>query len=66
MKPKIGYLESNFDRQLLRLIRECVAWKKLVNLGVVLPNYADDLMLVQKENLRVLREYVMLVVRDYN
>jgi dynein heavy chain len=51
---------------LLRLIKECVAWKKLASLGVVIPNYADDLLLVHKENLRVLREYVMLVVRDYN
>jgi len=50
----------------LRLIKECVAWKKLSNLGVVIPNYADDLVLIHKENLRVLREYVMLVVRDYN
>lgn len=66
LKPKIGYLESNFDRQLLRLIKECVSWKKLANLGVVIPNYADDLVSVHKENLRVLREYVMLVVRDYN
>jgi dynein heavy chain len=39
---------------------------KLKTYGVVVPPYADEVVQVQKENLRVLREYVMLVVRDYN
>ena len=31
-----------------------------------MPNYADDFAMVHKENLRVLKELVMLVVRDHN
>jgi dynein heavy chain len=48
------------------MIRETVAWKKLAPFGAVLPAYADDFVSSYKENLRTLREYVMLVVRDYN
>lgn len=66
LRSKVGHLESNFDRQILRLINETTAWKKLLTIGVVIPNYADDFTLVHRENLRVLREQVLLVVRDFN
>jgi dynein heavy chain len=59
-------LESNFDKGILKLIKETVIWKKLSSEGAGPPNYADELVTSHKENLRVLREYVMLVVRDYN
>jgi dynein heavy chain len=37
-------------------MNEVVSWKKLLTIGVVIPNYADDFTLVHRENLRVLRE----------
>jgi len=59
-------LESNFNKEIYKLIKETVCWKKLSSEGAAPPNYTDDLISIHKENLRVLREYVMLVVRDYN
>ena len=66
LRSKAGHLESHFDKQLIKLLIETIAWKKLSSFGIVIPQYADDFAMVQRENLRVLREYVMLVVRDYN
>jgi dynein heavy chain len=65
-KSKIGYIECNFDRHLEKLMHETAAWKKLASFGAVVPNYADEFTTVHRENLRVLKEYVMLVVRDQN
>lgn len=45
-------------------MHEAVAWKKLATIGAVVPNYADEFVTTHKENLRLLKEYVMLVVRD--
>lgn len=59
-------MESNFDRQLFNLMKEVATWKKLANFGAVVPSYADDISTIHREPLRVLREYVMLAVRDYN
>lgn len=61
-----GHLESNFDKGVYKLIKETVQWKKLSSEGAGPPIYADELVTTHKENLRVLRDYVMLVVRDYN
>lgn len=47
-------------------MKEVTTWKKLANFGAVVPGYADDITSLHKEPLRVLREYVMLAVRDYN
>jgi len=47
-------------------MHETVAWKKVSNVGAVIPNYADEFTTLQKEQLRVLKEYVMLVVREQN
>ena len=66
LRSKAGHLESHFDKQLIKLLIESVAWKKLSSFGIVIPQYADDFAMLQRESLRVLREYVMLVVRDYN
>lgn len=49
-----------------KLIIEATAWKKLQPLGAVVMPYADDFVPANKESLRVLREYVMLIVRDQN
>lgn len=66
LRSKAGHLESHFDKQLIKLLIEAMAWKKLASFGIVIPQYADDFAMVQRENIRVLREIVMLVVRDYN
>lgn len=66
LRSKEGNLESNFDRQLEKLMHEVVAWKKLINFGIVVPSYADEFTTLHRENLRILKEYVMLVVRDQN
>ena len=63
---KSGHLESNFDKGIYKLIKETIIWKKLSSDGAGPPIYADELVTAHKENLRVLREYVLLVVRDYN
>lgn len=47
-------------------MHEVVAWKKLINFGIVVPSYADEFTTLHRENLRILKEYVMLVVRDQN
>ena len=59
-------LESNFDKTLMKLIIEVTGWKKLTHIGIMIPSSADELVSSLKESLRVLREYVMLVVREYN
>lgn len=61
-------LECKFDRSLEKLLIEVGGWKKLLpsGFGVVVPNYADEFYTLYKENLRVLKEQVMLVVRDQN
>ena len=32
LRSKVGHLESNFDRQIFKLINEVVAWKKLLTI----------------------------------
>lgn len=64
-KSNEGALESNFDKGLLRLIVEVQYWSKLQSSGIVIPHQVHQI-LQNKEKLRVLRENVMLVVRDYN
>jgi len=65
-KKKNGLLESNFDSNLLKVLIEVVYWTKIQNLSLVnVPHYVSKL-LGRKEELRVLRENIMLIVRDYN
>jgi len=66
LRSKKGHIESHFDRSLEKLMYEAVAWKKMAIFGVVIPNYIEDFTTGYRENLRVLKEYVMLVVRDHN
>jgi len=61
---KEGLLQSNFDKSLLRLFEEVRYWEKFQG-EVQIPYVAHDIS-TKKETLLVLREYVMLVVRDYN
>lgn len=59
-----GHLESNFDKHLLRLFNEVRFWEKFHG-DYPIPYIAHE-MYLQQDALRVLRESVMLVVRDYN
>ncbi|TMW60768.1 hypothetical protein Poli38472_000810 [Pythium oligandrum] len=63
-RAKRGFLTCNFDRPLLNLFAEVHYWQ-FFNGEVQIPYMAHDIC-NQKEQLRVLREHVMLVVRDYN
>lgn len=64
LRSRKDFIERNFDRHLDKLMHETMAWKMLVPFGVMIPNYADEFTTVYKENLRILKECVMLVVRD--
>lgn len=55
-------LDINFDHYLLKLFAEISYWELLM---FEIPHYAADVY-QRREELRTLRENVMLVVRDYN
>lgn len=61
---KNGLLHSNFDTELLKVMIEGSYWAKLQNFVPMLPQVSR--LLGRKEQLRILRENVMLIVRDYN
>jgi len=66
-KSKDGeLLESNFDKTLLKTLSEGTYWTKLQALGMVTVNHSITKLLAQKENLRTMRENVMIIVREYN
>ncbi len=58
----ISVLECNFDTALLTLYEEMRFWYRL---GFALPSCSTE-MLPKEERLRVFRENVAVVVRDYN
>mmetsp|Transcript_14483 Transcript_14483/g.50911 ORF Transcript_14483/g.50911 Transcript_14483/m.50911 type:complete len:4419 (-) Transcript_14483:356-13612(-) len=58
-------LESNFDKELLKMFQEVYYWEKIQGSGIVVPYAAHDLA-SQRDQLRVLREHVLRVVREYN
>lgn len=57
-------LESNFDTDLLKLLYEVQAWNKMH--GMITFPLPITRLLAKREQLRILRENVMLIVRDYN
>lgn len=63
---KSGLLESNFDSELHKLIGEGTYWQKIMSLGLATVPPQVSKLLTRKEQLRILRENVMLIVRDYN
>jgi dynein heavy chain len=64
-RSKGGQLESNFDKELLKMFQEVYYWEKIQGSGIVVP-YAAHEIASQRDQLRVLREHVLRVVRDYN
>jgi dynein heavy chain len=63
---KNGLLESNFDSDLHKVMVEVAYWTKIQTLGFVTIPHTVARLLQRKEQLRILRENVMLIVRDYN
>lgn len=59
---RAGLLTSNFNKTLQKLLNEMRCWERL---RFEVPHFAGDIY-QSSENLRVLRESVMLIVRDYN
>ncbi|PVD19154.1 hypothetical protein C0Q70_21718 [Pomacea canaliculata] len=55
-------LDISFNRILLKMFQEIHYWERL---GFEIPHYAADVY-SKREDLRGLREHVLLVVRDYN
>ncbi|XP_053575482.1 dynein axonemal heavy chain 2 [Bombina bombina] len=61
-QEKSGMLDLNFDKDLLKLFVEVYYWEQLM---FEIPHYVVELY-QRKEDLRNLRENVLLVVRAYN
>lgn len=62
-----GRIECNFDKQLLSFMEEYADLRRLGSEGPTnISQRLEDLVVLQKEKLRLSRENVMLVVRDYN
>lgn len=59
---RAGLIEISFSHTLLKLFGEMHYWERL---RFEVPHYAVDIY-QQCEELRVLRENVMLIIRDYN
>lgn len=59
---RAGLIEVSFSRTLLKLFGEMHYWERL---RFEVPHYAAEIY-QQCEELRILRENVMLIVRDYN
>merc|ERR1719453_863756 len=64
-RSKGGQLESNFDKELLKMFQEVYYWEKIQGSGIVVP-YAAHEIASQRDTLRVVREHVLQVVRSYN
>jgi dynein heavy chain len=62
-----GHIESNFNKELLRILIETTAFKKLIkdNIGYF-GQKVEEYVVGKREMLRVVREVVMISVRDYN
>ena len=56
----------NFDQDLLRIFRETEIWENHINLNLFQVPFAARKIAESSENLRLLRENVMLVVQDFN
>ncbi|KAM6949562.1 LOW QUALITY PROTEIN: dynein axonemal heavy chain 2 [Aplochiton taeniatus] len=61
-KEKAGMLDVNFDKNLLKMFNEIHYWERLL---FEIPHYVSDVY-QRREDLRSLKESVLLVVRDYN
>jgi hypothetical protein len=63
---KSGLLESNFDSNLHKILAEVAYWQKISALGYCNIPHPVAKLYGRKEQLRITRESIMLIVRDYN
>ena len=63
---KKGQLECNYDKEMLRMIREVEGWKRLQHFGVLIPAPIDGIVDHYRDIHRIMREYVYIVVKNYN
>lgn len=63
-KDMLNLLKNNFNTHLLKVMIEVMYWSKLTSV-ITIPHSLSKLQ-TDTERLRVLRENVMLTVRDYN
>jgi len=63
---KVGLLESNFDTDLRKILIEVNYWNKVQQHGFISLHNNLTLLHKRREQLRILQENVMLIVRDYN
>ncbi|XP_049338447.1 dynein axonemal heavy chain 2 [Astyanax mexicanus] len=61
-KEKAGMLDINFDKNLLKMFNEMYYWERL---QFEIPHHVSEAY-QRREDLRTMRENVLLVVRDYN
>ncbi|KAI4898373.1 hypothetical protein NFI96_012388, partial [Prochilodus magdalenae] len=61
-KEKTGMLDINFDKNLLKMFNEIHYWERLL---FEIPHYVSEVY-QRREDLRTLKESVLLVVKDYN
>ena len=61
-----GLIEANFDKSLIRVFNEVKHWERFEgDLRVVIPYVAQDIS-QQRDQMRMVRMHVLLVVREYN
>jgi len=58
-------IESNFDHGLMKLISEVKCWEKLQSFGILIPSEIHDIA-ANREDFRIIKENVLLVVQDHN
>ena len=64
-KTKQGALASDFDKDLMKLVAEVKCWEKLQQFGINIPSEVHEVT-SYREEFRVIKENVLLVVKDYN
>lgn len=64
-KTKQGSLSSDFDKDLMRLVAEVKCWEKLQPFGINIPSEVHEVTSFREE-FRIIKENVLLVVKDYN
>jgi dynein heavy chain len=64
-KTKYGSLDSDFDKGLMKLVAEVKCWEKLQSHSILIPSEWHEVANFREE-FRIIKENVLLVVRDYN
>jgi dynein heavy chain len=62
----VGLLESNFNTPLYKVLQEIKYWNKIGSQGLINMPIQFARLSTKQDQLRIFRENVMLIVRDYN